>query len=496
MAFDYSGARAAGYTDEEIQSYLNSKKSSDVQKPFNENILTKGADFFLGGISNLSKAITGSRMMGATSKATGNLNEQLNIRIKSLQEQATREPDPIKKQQLLSEAQQSMKEMGQATGEMGEFSGQVQKEIGYKPGMSNTEYALRGGAAVGADVAQWILPQAKVFKTAAGAGKLAQGAAKVGNVLAQGATTGTLSSIQDIDKQNFNDMATSAITGAVTQGVMAGVGGLAKKTFNALTKSVPTSVLQKALRIKDRDVMKKALDEGIEGNYDEIIKVSSKVEKEASDKLSKLSRRELKVGEVLGKTPQEQADSLKILLDYMDDFDYDSKVKEEYMGIIEKTIDSGKISWQEANRLKTLAAGNIYKKSGDVVNTRKAEALERVANRIRGVIRQDKVTAELLDTQQAAIVSKLGAEIAKSGSFKTATPNILELSALLTIPYGYSAPAAAYFISKGLQNPKLASASLRINEKLNKMAGNQAAKGVKEFFRRSTVKAVSQEMTE
>lgn len=390
---------------------------------------------------------------------------------------------------------EDIKTKGNLVGDLAKYTAHSFQEMNPLVGLFNKDYR-KEVAAPGAEIASWVMPNSKVFKATEGASKGAKFATGVGNVLATGAQSGALSAAGNPETQNLQDMFTGALTGAATSGVLSGFGELSKAAFKTLTKSMPVGLTQRSLKVKDKKVAENIVKEGIGGSYEKIIQQSDDI-KEAADKaFDKLDKPKISIDKILGDTPDVQMDSLNIMLDYSKQLENNTPEKKKLMGILGDLLDNNELSVQDADKLKQFAASPVYSAAGNAKNSVKADDLKGVADRIRAELRLDDDVAKLLDTKQAAIVASAGAKIASGKSPMEAIPNILEISSLLTVPYGYTAPAAAFIINRTLKNPRISNVLSTAGSKTEKLMNKKSIEALRKFLYRGSQIGASKTMTE
>lgn len=504
MAFDYQGAKAAGYSDEEIQSYLASKQPQ-------KTTMQKVADFIAPASQKFGKAVTGAFTFGAESKAQQSLQQQLQIRQQSLIDQANRETDPMKKQELLRMARETV---GQGKTDIGQRATQLQSEVGMKEGQSNLGYALKTGLGVGAEVGSWVAPTSLQVTKAAPVISGAKGR------VAMSAISGGLSALSDNEKQDLMSTVKGAVTSAFVTGGAEAMGKGIQKAWRAITKSAPKAVMMRSLGVKnDREMNAalKTLESGKAGSFGKMKEYAKKIGEDAETNLRGVDLPQ-------GLTPQqlfgtEDFGKIQTAMQETKDLADELIKKREYKLAQEVNVAMDKLN---TNQPITLQEGLQLKRAFQIGYNEKlteAGAAKRVARQnisndmVRGIrgAGEDNgfpIIGQLLDIEQQSLLLKKMVESQSVQSLKDKLPSLLELSAIMGSMYAMSetgSPIAgiaggAFVLNRALRDPKFAAslfgagkATDKIGGAVGKVASTKSGKAVSKFFQRGVSRELGKE---
>lgn len=540
MAFDYAGAKAAGYSDQEIQSYLASKQKQPEKKSFVQN----AADFAAPAMKKFVTAIMSPLTLGAENKAQANLNEQLNIRNKSILDQAANEQDPMKKQQLFQMARQTNQE--QANTNIGTQANQMQQDVGMRQGQGNLDFALRTGVGVGTEVGSWVAPVSGL--KVGGSKVLGKVGSKVLGTGGTSAVSGGLTALSDNENQELGSVITGAITAAMFGKGTQLVGKAIQSTMKVITSKMPKAMLTKGLEVPNKDnedaikAVKYLMKEGKPGNYSKIDKWAAGVGENAEKQLKKIDIPEGFTAQDLFLNPT-NADEAKLLqsgnlggvwkgfseqkvasgIKSVGELAQDLKSRgdlfnaKQVVSIQKKLKSNAPITFQEALYLKRQAQ-NVAKfnKPVDNITGQAASRMTHLANNLMlGVKVKSPEAAQLLQLQQYSVILSGLAKVASTKTIKKMIPTILEISAVTGAGLGmasghpeYAGVAGAAFLgSRALARPggamktyqmasKVKGAVGKATSKAGKTNAGKAAKVVKDYFYRGARREVAKEASD
>lgn len=499
--FDTAGAKAAGYSDEEIQAYLASKQNQPKEK----NFMQKTADVVAPAMQKFIKSITGAASLGQQGKATESLNQQLNIRQQSLLQQAQQETDPIKKQELLQMARQTVQEQGNTT--IGAQANQIQSEVGMQPGQGNLSFAAKTGLGVGAEVGSWVAPASGL--KVGGSKVLGKVGTKVLGTGGTGMVSGGLTALSDNENQDLMSTIKGAITGAVFGKGTELLSKAVSKTWKAITKTTPKAVIAKALGTKTDDEYKaaiKALESGAPTRYKQMEKYAKEIGKDAEINLqgvvlpTGLTPQQLFGTDDFNKIQTAMVEAKDLAEELVTKREYDSATK---LNQIITDLNTGKpISLQDGLELKRAFQIGYNEKLTEA-GAAKRVARQNISNDLVVGIRKSAedqgfpIVGALLDREKYSLILGKMAKNAQIPFLKKQLPSLLELSAIMggTLattttgsPIGGVA-AGAFMINRALQDPRWAAKLFKagkVTDVISKKTSGKGTKVVKDFFYRGT----------
>lgn len=233
MAFDYEGAKQAGYSDQEIQDYLAKKEASKTQA---QNPFTRVADLL--GLGTTARNISLATLSPLLGRDVDKANESISTNFQKSRElikQAQQEKDPEKKKRLLEQSRMvdaGIESQGQKVQRgvdvVRREGGVTDQDLSRKPGQTTSaianflgvdpqslDFATRRGLAQSGELAAYTVP-GKIPAVGSGAG---------GRILTstiKGATGGAIKEGTSTKNETVTDAFNSLVQGGLVGGAVGG----------------------------------------------------------------------------------------------------------------------------------------------------------------------------------------------------------------------------------------------------------------------------------